>query len=151
MDTWPRTWRIRNKWHTILQNKRMRWCGVSPPTPIIFERLRLPQQIIYLRKGNLSQSPKHFKYRKNILISRFYEQFSRSSRILDHFWKFTKNSNFAVLQKHLRISQNILLFLSSQNLNILGDKLYIWNFQITRFKMIYDMFVFQEFEIFSNF
>ena len=31
----------------------MRWCGVAPP-PIIFERLKLPQQIIYRRKENLS-------------------------------------------------------------------------------------------------
>ena len=55
------------------------------PPPIIFERLKLPQQIIHCRKGNLSESPNHFKYWKNILISRFYEQFSRSSRILGHF------------------------------------------------------------------
>ena len=27
------------------------------------------------------------------MISRFYEQFSRSSRILGHFWKFEKISN----------------------------------------------------------
>ena len=63
------------------------------PPPIIFERLKLPQQIIYRRKGNLSENPDHFKHRKNILISRFYEQFSRSSRILGHFWKFEKISN----------------------------------------------------------
>ena len=36
----------------------MRRCG------IIFERLKLLQQIIYRRKGNLSESPNHFKYRK---------------------------------------------------------------------------------------
>ena len=58
--------------HTILQNKRMRRCGVAPPT-IIFERLKLPQQIIYRQKGNLSESPNHKKYWKNILVSRFYE------------------------------------------------------------------------------
>ena len=75
-----------------LVNKRMRRCGVAPP-PIIFERLKLPQQIIYRRKENLSESPNHFKYRKNILISRFYEQFSRSSRNLGHFRKFEKISN----------------------------------------------------------
>ena len=62
--------------YTILQNKRIRRCGVLPSPPIIFERLKLPQQIIYRRKGNLSESPNHFKYRENILISRFYEQFS---------------------------------------------------------------------------
>ena len=43
------------------------------PPPIIFERLKLSQQIIYRRKGNLSESPNHFKYRENILVSRFYE------------------------------------------------------------------------------
>ena len=61
--------------YTILQNKRMRQCGMAPSPPIILERLKLPQQIIYHRKGNLSESPNHFKYRKNILISQFYEQF----------------------------------------------------------------------------
>ena len=36
--------------------------GAPPPLPpIIFERLKLPQQIIYRRKGNLSESPNHFK------------------------------------------------------------------------------------------
>ena len=145
--------------------------GVPPPPPIIFERLQLPQQSIYRRKGNLSESPNHQKYWENILISWFYEQFSRSSRILGHFgsskkfqtlrtrtyhisfwsgWSgdskyiicFAKKSNFAVLRKHLRISRNTLLLLSSRNLIILWNKLYIWNLQITRFKMIYDMFVF---------
>ena len=67
----------------------MRGCGVAPP--IIFERLKLPQQIIYRQKGNLSESLNHKKYWENILISPFYEQFSRSSRILGHFWKFEKN------------------------------------------------------------
>ena len=49
--------------------------GCPPPPPIIFERLKLPQQIIYRRKGNLSESPNHQKYWENILVSRFYEQF----------------------------------------------------------------------------
>ena len=80
--------------HTILQNKRMRRCGVPPPPPpIIFEKLKLPQQIIYRRKENLSESPNHLKYRENILISRFNEHFSRNSRNLSHFWKFEKISN----------------------------------------------------------
>ena len=144
--------------------------GGGPP-PITFERLKLPQQIIYRRKRNLSESPNHLKYREDILISRFYEQFSRSSRILAifgstkkfrtlrrqthhiSFWSgwsgdskyiicFAKKSNFAVLRKHLRISRNTLLLLSSLNLNISRNKLYIWNLQITCFKMMYDMFVF---------
>ena len=47
--------------YTYLQNKRMRRCGVAPP-PIIFERLKLLQQIIYRRKENLSESPNRQKY-----------------------------------------------------------------------------------------
>ena len=148
----------------------MRRCGVAPP-PIIFERLKVPQQIIYRRKGNLSESPNHFKYRKDILISRFYEQFSRSSRNLGHFWKFEKISNsyntnisYIILKRVIWRFQIYNLFgekfkfrgftkafmnfakyiiaLSSRNLNISRNKLYIWNLQITRFKKIYDMFVF---------
>ena len=68
--------------------------GAPPPLPqIIFERLKLPQQIIYRRKENLSESPNHLKYRENILISRFSEHFSRNSRHLGHSWKFEKISN----------------------------------------------------------
>ena len=79
--------------YTHLQNKRMRLCGVPPPPPIILERLKLPQQIIYRRKENLSESPNHQKYWENILVSRFYEQFSRNRRNLGHFQKFKKISN----------------------------------------------------------
>ena len=64
---------------------------MPPPPPIILERLKLPQQIIYRRKENLSESPNHLKYRENILISQFYEHFSRNSRNLGHFWKLEKN------------------------------------------------------------
>ena len=67
--------------------------GWPPPPPIIFERLKLPQQIIYRRKENLSESPNHQKYWENILVSRFYEQFSRNRRNLGHFRKFEKISN----------------------------------------------------------
>ena len=81
------------------------------------------------------------------MISRFYEQFSRSSRILGHFgsskkfqtlrtqiyhisfwsgWSgdskyiicFAKNSIFAVLRKHLRISRNTILLYLRQKLLI---------------------------------
>ena len=39
---------------------RIKGCGgAGCPPPIIFERLKLPQQIIYRRKGNLSESPNH--------------------------------------------------------------------------------------------
>ena len=55
------------------------------PPPIIFERLKLPQEIIYRRKEKLSESPNHLKYRENILISRFYEHFSPNSQNLGHF------------------------------------------------------------------
>ena len=85
----------------------------GPPPPIIFERLKLPQQIIYRPKGNLSESPNHKKYWENILISRFYEQFSRNSRILGHFWKFEKISN----------SYNT-------NISFIILKRVIWRFQI---------------------
>ena len=79
--------------YTYLQNKRMRRCGVPTPPQIIFERLKLPQQIIYRRKENLSESPNHQKYWENILVSQFYEQFSRKRRNLGHFRKFEKISN----------------------------------------------------------
>ena len=75
---------------------RIKGCGGAgcpPPPPIIFERLKLPQQIIYRRKENLSESSNHQKYWENILVSRFYEQFSRNRRNLGHFWKFEKISN----------------------------------------------------------
>ena len=75
-------------------------CPPPPPhthTPMIFQRLKLPQQIIYRRKGNLLESPDHLKYLENILILRFYEQFSRSSRNLGHFWKFEKVSISSII------------------------------------------------------
>ena len=110
--------------YTYLQNKRMRRCGVAPP-PIIFERLKLPQQIIYRRKENLSESPNHQKYWENILVSRFYEQFSRNRRNLGHFRKFEKISN-------------------SQNMNILYIilKHVIWRFQI--YDLFREIFKFRE-------
>ena len=46
---------------------------------IIFEWQILPQQTIYRWKGNLTANRIHFKYWKNILISRIYEQFSQNS------------------------------------------------------------------------
>ena len=84
----------------------MRRCGVPfppppPPQPIIFEWLKLPQQIIYRRKGNLSESTNHLKYWENILVSRFYEQFSRSSRNLGHFWKFEKFQTLRTQTYHI--------------------------------------------------
>ena len=77
--------------HPNTQFCGIKGCGsaVCPPS-IISKRLKLPQQIICRRKGSLSESPNHLKYWENILISQFYEQFSRSSWILGHFWKFKK-------------------------------------------------------------
>ena len=77
---------------------RIKGCGGA----MIFERLKLPQQIIYRRKGNLSEKIKAIMY----------------------FAKFLSAS------------------VKPRNLNFSRNKLYIWNLQITRFKMIYDMFVF---------
>ena len=97
----------------------------GPPPPIIFERLTLPQQIIYRRKENLSESPNHQKYWENVLVSRFYEQFSRNRRNLGHFRKFEKISN-------------------SQNMNILYIilKHVIWRFQI--YNWLCEIFKFRE-------
>ena len=98
---------------------------MPPPPPIIFERLKLPQQIIYRRKENLSESPNHQKYWENILVSRFYEQFSRNRRNLGHFRKFEKISN-------------------SQNMDILYIilKHVIWRFQI--YNLFREIFQFRE-------
>ena len=118
--------------YTILQNKRMRRCEVALP-PIIFERLKLPQQIIYRRKENLSESPNHQKYWENILVSQFYEQFSRNRRNLGHFRKFEKISN-------------------SKNTNILYIilKREIWRFQICN--LFREKFKFRGFtKAFTNF
>ena len=91
---------------THTQFCRIKGCGGAgppppPPPPMIFERLKLPQQVIHHRKGNLSESPNHLKYRENILISRFYEQFSRSSRNLGHFWKFEKFQTLRTQTYHI--------------------------------------------------
>ena len=106
---------------------RIKGCGGAgwPPPPIIFERLKLPQQIIYRRKENLSESPNHQKYWENILVSRFYEQFSRNRRNLGHFRKFEKISN-------------------SQNMNILCIilKHVTWRFQI--YNLFREIFKFRE-------
>ena len=158
----------------------MRGAPPPPPPPIIFERLKLPQQIIYRRKENLSESPNHQKYWENILVSRFYEEFSRNRRNLGHFRKFEKISNsqnmnilyiilkhviwrfqiynlfreilnFAKIKAIMYFAKFVNAFEKPRNLNFSRNKLYIWNLQITRFKMIHNMFVFYEFEIFLNF
>ena len=78
---------------------------------------------MYRRKENLSESPNHEKYWKNILISRFYEQFSRSSRNLGHFWNFEKVQT-------LRTQTYIIL------------KRVIWRFQI--YNLFREIFKFRE-------
>ena len=93
--------RLKHRGFASLTETNTHICGIKgcggagwpPPPPIIFERLQLPQQIIYRRKENLSESPNHQKYWENILVSRFYEQFSRNRRNLGHFRKFEKISN----------------------------------------------------------
>ena len=141
------------------------------PQPIIFERLKLPQQIIYRRKENLSESPNHQKYWENIYVSRFNEQFSRNRRNLGNFQKFEKISNsqnmniLYIILKHviwrfqiynffreifkdkkikaiMYFAKFVNAFVKPRNLNFSRNKLYIWNLQITCFKMIYNMFVF---------
>ena len=78
---------------------RIKGCGStgSPPPPppckpIIFKRFKLPIQIIYRRKGNLSESPDHFEYRDKIVISRFYERFGKYSKFRP-FLEIRKMSN----------------------------------------------------------
>ena len=104
----------------------------APPL-IILEILKLPQQIIYRWKGNLSESPNHLKYWENILISRSYEQFSRKSRNLGHFWKFKKIS----------VSWNM-------NISYITLKGVIWRFQM--YNLFREKFEFRGFtKAFKNF
>ena len=67
------------------------------PPPIIFERLKLPQQIIYRREENLSESLNHQKYWENILVSRFYEQF---------FAKWSEFRPFSEVRKNFRLLEH---------------------------------------------
>ena len=64
-----------------------------PPPPDIFEGQNLPQQTIYHWKENLSESPIHFRYRRNILISLLYGQFSQNDSAKAMQW----------LQKNFRL------------------------------------------------
>ena len=65
----------------------------APPSPIIFDRQILPQQTLYHWKGNLTASRIDFKYWKNILISRLYEQLSRNDSKMA-VWKNFKFSKY---------------------------------------------------------
>ena len=119
--------------------------GRPSPPPIIVERQILPQQTIYRWKGNLTASRIHFKYWKNILILRFYEQFSRNDsamaperlfkknfkllkyeHIIHHFkaWRFRIYNYFHEIFKfreNIRktdFAKFLKLFIKSRNLNI---------------------------------
>ena len=59
-----------------------------PPPPIIFERLKLPKQIIHRRKENLSESREIFKFREDKSNDVFRE-------ILKYFRKSAKFEFFA--------------------------------------------------------
>ena len=48
---------------------------------------------MYHWKGNLLESPIHFRYQQNILISRLYEQFSRNDSAMAPEWLSEKISN----------------------------------------------------------
>ena len=94
--------------------------GAPPPPPTIFELLKLPQQIIYRRKRNLFESP----YMGKI------------------FWFLHFISNFREDKAIMYFAKFLNAFVKPRNLNFSRNKLYVWNLQITRFKMIYDIFVF---------
>ena len=72
------------------------------------------------------------------------------NRIYNYFreiFKFRENMCKTDFAKFLKV------FIKSQNYknkNISQKQLYIRNLQNTCFKMIYDMFIFQKFDIFSN-
>ena len=130
-----------------------------------------PHQIIYRRKENLSESPNHQKYWESILVSRFYEHFSRNRRNLGHFRKFEKISNsqnmniLYIILKHViwrfqiyKLFREIFKFREDKSNNVFREirkcfrktakfeffakQIIYWNLQITCFKMINNMFVF---------
>ena len=71
--------------------------GDPPP----LEPYILPQQTIYRWKGNFTANRIHLKYWENILISRFYEQFSRNGSAMAPERLFEKISTF----KNMNISR----------------------------------------------
>ena len=88
---------------------------------LIFEGRNRPQQIIYHWKRNLMTSRIHFKYWKNILISRFYEQFSRNDSAKAPQWILKKSQTyiyFFFLLALKRISRNLFMLIFPRNLNI---------------------------------
>ena len=95
------------------------------PPPIIFERLKLPQQIICCQKENLLESPNHLEYRKNILISRFYEHFSRNSGNLGHFGSSKKFKTLRTQKFKYHFEAGDL---EMQNIEFVSRKIQIWRF-----------------------
>ena len=63
---------------------------------------------MYCQKVNLSEGPNHQKYWENILISRFYEQFSRSSRILGHFGSSKKFQTLRTRTYHVSFLKRVI-------------------------------------------
>ena len=99
---------------------------MAPPPPIIFEPLILSQQTIYRWKGNLTANRIHFKYLKNILISRFYEQFSRNDSAMAPERLFEKISNF-----------------KNMNMSHFNLKHVVWRFRI--YNYLREIFKFRDF------
>ena len=77
---------------------------------IIFESLKLPQQIIYRRKGNLSESPNHLK---NIDI---YSIYIKYFIILGKYFDFAKYSEF---RPFLEVRKNFKLLRSVHTIHFL--------------------------------
>ena len=81
---------------------------MPPPPPIIFEHQVLPKQTIYHWKGNLTASRIHFRYWKNILISRLYDFPEMTSQWLQNGCP----KNFKLLKyQHIILSLEIKIFL----------------------------------------
>ena len=107
-----------------------------------------PWFLILFRRDNTKTTENsafhmHFKYRKNILISRFYEQFSRNRPFLEvrkiyHLFREIfkcredkSNNEFCEILKYFRKSAKFEFFTKE-----------IRNLQVMPFKVIHDMFLF---------
>ena len=69
----------------------------------------------------------------------FYRKFVKPREFIKNLFvifKFREDKAIMYFAKFLNA------FVKPLNLNFSRNKLYIWNLQITRFKMIYDIFVF---------
>ena len=77
--------------------------------------------------------------------------------ILKHvIWRFQIYNLFREIVKFredkaiMYFAKFLNAFVKPRNLNFSRNKLYIWHLQITRFKMIYNMFVFEIFQTSKN-